>query len=95
MTAGGRGGARSGAVGVGGPGGLAMLCSVSPAPNSRWMTWSCRSRGDPVAIVGMSAVLLGTGVGELEGERGLVSEGGGHLEVVVVERGAAANRRRT
>ena len=42
---------------------------------------------DPVAILqDAEPLLVGTGLGELEGQRGLLSEGRGHLEIGIVER---------
>jgi hypothetical protein len=48
--------------------------------------------GDAVAFVEHGgALLLGTGLGELDGDGALVGEAGGHVQVVGGERSASAN----
>ena len=58
--------------------------SASPTANSRWITWSCRSSGDAVAI-GEHIEFTHPALGgrQLPSERGLVGEGGHHVELLV------------
>jgi hypothetical protein len=56
--------------------------TLSPAANSRCMTWSCRSRGNTVAVLQQHHALL---VRACERNRSVVDECGGHGQVGLLE----------